>query len=91
MLVSTGKKYGKTASQVALRWVIQHGCIPIPSSHNKKHIAENMNVFDFTLSKEEMEKIDAKAKMGQRLRITPDFLGFSDEFNFSYEDCWPEG
>jgi diketogulonate reductase-like aldo/keto reductase len=89
-LAKIGKKHGKTASQVALRWILQHGCIPLPSSSNKQHIADNMNVFDFVLTEAEMEQIDSQAKMGQRLRITPDFLGFSDEFDFSYEECWPK-
>lgn len=90
-LAKMGKKYGKSGSQVALRWVIQHGCIPLPSSSHEGHIAENMNVFDFSLSDEEMGAIDKKAKGGQRLRVTPEFyLGFTDEFDFTYEQCWPK-
>jgi len=90
LLAKIGKKYGKTPSQIALRWIIQHGCIPLPSSGNPRHIQENIDVFGFTLSKNEMDQIDQNAKGGQRLRVTVDSIGFSDEFDFSYEECWPQ-
>jgi diketogulonate reductase-like aldo/keto reductase len=86
-----GEKYEKNSSQVALRWILQHGCIPLPASGNERHIGENMNVFDFALTDEEMEAIDRGAINGPRLRITPEFnLGFTDEFDFTYEECWPK-
>lgn len=52
-----GKKYGKTNVQVILRWHIQEGNIIFPKSTNPQHIADNMNIFDFSLTDEEMEQI----------------------------------
>lgn len=89
LLARIGKKYGKTSSQVALRWIIQHDCMPLPGSKSEKHIRENMDVTDFILSKEEMEEIDRRAKVGERERFTIETIGFEDEFDFSYEECWP--
>ena len=90
MLTEIGKKHRKTACQVALRWIVQHGCIPLPGSKNEKHIAENLDILDFSLSEEEMQRIDHRARAGVRARITEEMgLGFTDEFDFSYEECWP--
>ncbi len=49
--------HGKTISQVILRWHIQLGAVPIPKATSKQHQNENINVFDFELSVEEMEAI----------------------------------
>lgn len=49
--------YGKTIPQVILRWDLQRGVVVIPGSSNPDHIRENISIFDFTLSKEEMEAI----------------------------------
>lgn len=90
LLIELGKKYHKTAGQVALRWILQHKVIALPGSKTKSHIEENMNIFDFSLSEEEMLQIDKKAKTGNRVRVTEDRgMGFTDEFDFLYEECWP--
>lgn len=90
LLEKLGKKYKKTSSQVALRWIIQHGCLPLPGSQNKKHMQENLEIFDFALSHQEMEEINRSAEVGKRERISiAKGLGFTDEFDFSYEQCWP--
>ncbi len=52
---SLAKKYSKTPAQIILRWQIQAGYVVIPGSSNKNHIAENFNVFDFSLTPEDME------------------------------------
>ena len=52
-------KYNKTSPQIILRWHLQAGFIVIPGSSDTKHIAENFDVFDFELSKEDMQKIQA--------------------------------
>ena len=49
------KKYSKTPAQIVLRWHMQAGYVVIPGSANPKHIAENFNVFDFSLTAEDME------------------------------------
>ena len=57
VLESIGEKYGKTTAQVMLRWHIQRGVIVIPKSTPKERMIENFNVFDFTLSKDDMDQI----------------------------------
>ena len=57
ILVEIGKKYGKSAAQVALRWNIQRGVVVIPKSVHEDRIKQNFDVFDFTLSDEDMEQI----------------------------------
>ncbi|MDE7263591.1 MAG: aldo/keto reductase [Anaeroplasmataceae bacterium] len=53
-----GKKYNKSSAQIILKWHIQKGYIVIPGSRSEQHIQENIEVFDFELTKEEMSKID---------------------------------
>ncbi len=62
VLTEIGKKYKKTAVQVMLRWNIQRGVIVIPKTVRKEKMEENFNVFDFTLSDGDMEKIAALDK-----------------------------
>jgi len=62
VLVQIGKKYNKTAAQVTLRWLIQRGIVVIPRTSNPVHMKENLNVFDFELSKADMQKISALDK-----------------------------
>lgn len=59
VLTAIGEKYGKTAAQVALRWNIQRGVAVIPKSTHKERMEENMNIWDFSLSGEDMETIAA--------------------------------
>lgn len=57
LLVQIGGKYGKTAAQVALRWLLQSGVIIIPKTTHKERMVENLNLFDFTLSDGDMKEI----------------------------------
>ncbi len=57
-LVSIGKKHNKSAAQVVIRWNIQRDVIVLPKSSNKDRIAQNIDVFDFELSLEDMKAID---------------------------------
>lgn len=56
-LVEIGKKYCKTAAQVALRYLIQNNVVVIPKTVHKDRMEQNFNVFDFELSNEDMNKI----------------------------------
>ena len=62
VLTKIGAKYGKTPAQVILRWHLQRGIVVIPKSTHKERMAENFNVFDFTLSDEDMKTIAALDK-----------------------------
>lgn len=57
MLAEIGNRYGKSAAQVALRWLTQRGIVAIPKSAHKERMEQNFNIFDFTLTHEEMEQI----------------------------------
>lgn len=57
VLTRIGQKYGKTAAQVALRWNVQRGVVIIPKSIHKERMEENFNIWDFTLSEEDMTAI----------------------------------
>lgn len=56
-LVEIGQKYGKSSAQVALRFLLQSDVVVIPKSTHKERMEQNINVFDFTLSSEDMEAI----------------------------------
>jgi diketogulonate reductase-like aldo/keto reductase len=56
-LIRIGKVHGKTASQIALRWLVQQSIIPIPRTSNPSRLAENLAVFDFKLGDAEMAEI----------------------------------
>ena len=57
LLAGIGQKYGKSAAQVALRWLTQRGIVAIPKSSHKERMAQNLNIFDFKLTSEEMAQI----------------------------------
>ena len=57
LLAEIGNKYGKSAAQVALRWLTQRGIVAIPKSSHKERMAQNINIFDFKLTMEEMTQI----------------------------------
>lgn len=56
-LMEIGEKYGKSSAQVALRFLLQSDVVVIPKSTHKERMEQNINVFDFTLSSEDMEAI----------------------------------
>lgn len=58
-ILNIAKNHDKTASQVILRWTIQKGISVIPRSKSRNHLMENLDIFDFELSLEEMEMIDS--------------------------------
>lgn len=72
LLAGIGAQYGKSAAQVALRWLTQRGIVAIPKSSHKERMAQNLNIFDFTLTPQDMEQI---ATLNQS---DTGFVNFSD-------------
>ncbi len=70
-ITSIGRRYHKTASQVTLRWDLQHGLITIPRSTRRSHMEENADIFDFVLTPEEMSIIDSM-DIGENVGPDPD-------------------
>jgi 2,5-diketo-D-gluconate reductase A len=73
-LVSIAGKYGKTPAQVVLRWHIELGNVAIPRSANPRRIAENINIFDFSLTTDEVAVISA-LDTGAEPRVDSDLSG----------------
>lgn len=74
-LKEIANKYNKTTAQIVLRWDLQSHVITIPKSTNEGRLLQNIDIFDFELSKEDMEKIDS---LNKGLRVGPD----PDNFDF---------
>ncbi|WP_044213001.1 aldo/keto reductase [Flammeovirga sp. OC4] len=68
-LTAIGEKYGKSTAQVMLRWHLQRGVNALPKSVTPSRIEANYQIFDFELSKEDMDKI---AEMNEGKRVGPD-------------------
>ena len=78
VLKSIGSKYGKTSAQTALRYLIQKNIVVIPKSTHKERMIENINVFDFSLSNDDMaalEKLDTENSLFFS-HYDPDFVKF---------------
>lgn len=69
-LSAIGNKYGKSAAQVALRWLTQRGIVAIPKSTHKERMQQNLDIFDFTLTADDMAAV---AKLNQHDTGTIDF------------------
>ena len=67
ILTRVGAKYGKTAGQVSLRWLIQKGAIVIPRTSKVERLSENMSIFDFVLGDTEMDEIRGLANPKGRI------------------------
>ncbi len=64
VLQKIAQKHEKSVAQVCLRWIMQQEVIVIPKSSSSKRIKENIDIFDFQLTKTEMEQIDNLPQMG---------------------------
>lgn len=58
LMISLSEKYEKSIAQIVLRWHLQRGIIPIPKSSNENRIKENLDIFDFEISKKDMMQIN---------------------------------
>ncbi|WP_076460375.1 aldo/keto reductase [Limosilactobacillus caccae] len=74
-ILQIADKYGKSAAQVCLRWVIQQGVVPLPKSVHEERMIQNKDFFDFELTDEEMEKISMLPNMGGQC-ADPDDVDF---------------
>ncbi|XP_072508712.1 aldo-keto reductase family 1 member D1 isoform X2 [Notamacropus eugenii] len=68
LLISLGQKYHKSPAQISLRFTIQRGMVVIPRSFNVERIKENFQIFDFSLTDEEMKNIEA---LNTNIRFVP--------------------
>lgn len=75
VLTKIGDKYGKSVAQVALRWNVQRGVVVIPKSVHKDRMEQNMNIWDFSLSDEDMAEI-ARLDLGHSEIVNHDDPGF---------------
>lgn len=74
-LARVGRKYGKSPAQVAIRWQLQRGVIVLPKSTHRERIRQNIDVFDFELSPEDMAAIDA-LNCNRHFGSNPDHFDF---------------
>lgn len=74
-LIMMAQKYSKTVAQICIRWVLQHGLLPLPKSITESRIIENTEVFDFEIKEEDMAIIDAIPFCGGA-GINPDAINF---------------
>ncbi|TGY96653.1 aldo/keto reductase [Petralouisia muris] len=75
VLTAIGKKYGKSPAQTALRWNVQRGVVVIPKSVHKDRMAENMDIWNFSLTEEDMNEI-AKLDLGHSEIVNHSDPGF---------------
>jgi 2,5-diketo-D-gluconate reductase B len=66
-LARIGSSYGKTAAQVCLRWLVQQNVVAIPRTSKVERLSQNIDIFDFTLSDDDMAEISAMASAKGRL------------------------
>jgi diketogulonate reductase-like aldo/keto reductase len=71
VLERIGAAYGKSVTQVALRWLVQQGLVPIPRTANPAHLKANLEIFDFTLTDAQMKEISGLAKPDGRVVNPP--------------------
>lgn len=74
LFAELGKKYGKTSTQIILRWHMQAGNVVIPGSRNPEHIRSNFDLFDFALTADEMARIAAMNQNKRYYTSTPELL-----------------
>ena len=70
------EKYCKSRTQIIIRWHIENGVVPVPRSMNAKRMAHNLDVFDFSLTADEVAAIDS-ININSRLRYDPDNCDFT--------------
>ncbi len=89
-LQQIAKAHGKSVYQIILRWHMQEGMCPVPGSTNPAHIKENIDIFDFELSDEEMAAIRAidRGDAGRSFRISYGNWNFGNFQDYTYEHIY---
>lgn len=86
-IVALATKYGKSPAQIVLKWHTQMGFVVIPGSKNPEHIKDNIDIFDFELTEEDMASI-ARLNKGERIHPrTPEALVRYAGFKPTYEEA----
>jgi diketogulonate reductase-like aldo/keto reductase len=75
VLASIARKYQKSVAQLCIRWCLQNDTLPLPKSATPSHIAENVKVFDFTISDKDMAAINGMQYFGGS-GLHPDEIDF---------------
>lgn len=75
MLKTIADRYNKSVAQLCIKWCLQNGTLPLPKSVTAARIAENGNIFDFTITQEDMKTIDDMAEFGFS-GMDPDTVNF---------------
>ena len=71
VLTAIAARYGKSPAQVLIRWNLQNETVPIPKANQSQHIDENLDVFDFELSDEDMHELDESNERWSSLGTLP--------------------
>ena len=85
IITGLSKKYGKSPAQIVLKWHTQMGFIVIPGSKNAEHIKDNIDIFDFTLSDEDMKEMEKLNKNERRYTRTEEALDGFQQWHPTYE------
>jgi len=75
-LLRVSNKYSKSVTQIILRWNLQNGIITIPKTQNYNRLKDNIDIFNFTLTEEEVIAIDS-INEDHRVRYNPDDCDFT--------------
>ncbi len=75
LLIRIAERYSKSVAQICLRWAVQLGVIPLPKSVNPERMKSNIDIFDFTLSEEDMKLIESMPATGES-GLSPDNITF---------------
>ncbi len=85
VVLNLSKKYNKSSAQIVLKWHIQMGFIVIPGSKNVDHIKDNLNIFDFELSFDDMKEMEKLNKHIRRYNRTDEVLDNFLNWKITYE------
>lgn len=86
LFAELANSYRKSPVQVILRWHIQMGFCPVPGSTSQNHIRENADIFDFTLTDEEMRKIALLNRHAPIFKVTPEVMQMLATTKCNFED-----